>query len=217
MIRLGPKPRLGQSSQVGMRKRKNSGSSRSHAFGGQWTTAKLAVLAEYLSRYTTALKAQPFEKYYIDALAGTGYRDARRRPGTPDTIGPLFPDLAESEPQELLDGSARQALRVIPTFDRYVFIERSRTRCAQLEGLKAEFPELAKAMSVREGDANAVLQELCNGNWKNRRAVVFLDPYGMQVEWTTIEVIAPQSCVSPVQGRSTCGFSSPWAWASIDS
>lgn len=28
------------------------------------------------------------------------------------------------------------------------------------------------------------------GNWRGRRAVLFLDPYGMQVEWQTIEAIA---------------------------
>jgi three-Cys-motif partner protein len=57
--------------------------SKSHRFGGEWTTAKLEVLAGYLKSYTTALKDKPtaersFRKGYIDAFAGTGYRDANR-------------------------------------------------------------------------------------------------------------------------------------------
>jgi three-Cys-motif partner protein len=28
-------------------------------------------------------------------------------------------------------------------------------------------------------------------DWQKERAVVFLDPYGMQVEWSTIEALAP--------------------------
>ena len=31
----------------------------------------------------------------------------------------LFPDLADREPQELLDGSARLALQTMPRFDKY--------------------------------------------------------------------------------------------------
>lgn len=169
---------------------------KAHRFGGNWTTAKLDVLAKYLKSYTTALqdkpsKEHPFRKGYIDAFAGTGYRDARRDDdagGSSQTL--LLPDLAEKEPQELLDGSARLALKTEPHFDRYVFIERNAERCAQLEALKVEFPHLANDIQIRQGDANEEIQKLCDKEWKSHRAVLFLDPYGMQVEWTTIEAIA---------------------------
>lgn len=169
---------------------------KGHRFGGDWTTAKLDVIARYLARYTTALKDQPskdrpFVKAYIDAFAGTGYRDARRDDGLGDTPQALLlPDLAAPEPQALLDGSARLALKTEPRFDRYVFIERSAERCAQLESLRADFPHLANDIQIRQGDANHEIQELCRKDWRSRRAVLFLDPYGMQVEWKTIEAIA---------------------------
>ena len=101
-----------------------------------------------------------------------------------------MPDLAEAEPQALLDGSARLALKTAPRFDRYVFIERSPERCAQLELLKQEFPDLAKDIQIRRGDANSEIRELCSKDWSSHRAVLFLDPYGMQVDWTTVEAIA---------------------------
>ncbi len=161
---------------------------KAHAFGGDWTSRKLNILTRYLAAYTTALKDQPFRKAYIDAFAGTGYRT--RRDEQSSSRGPLFPDLAEPAPQALLDGSARMALQVTPRFDRYIFIESNPDRCAQLETLKDEFPDLADDIKIHPADANVEIQKLCRMNWKSRRAVLFLDPYGMQVEWPTIAAVA---------------------------
>ncbi len=113
-----------------------------------------------------------------------------------------MPDLAEKGPQELLDGSARIALETEPRFDRYVFIERSAERCRQLEALKTEFPQLESDIQILQGDANTEIQALCGSsmNWSSHRAVLFLDPYGMEVEWKTIEAIARTKATSP----STC-------------
>ena len=162
-----------------------------HRFGGDWTEAKLDVLAKYLRGYTTALKNSTFEKFYIDAFAGTGYRNTRRGDAGPAASpSSLLPDLAELEPQALLDGSARRALATDPRFDRYLFVERDAARCVQLETLRAEFTQLTDAIEIRQGDANAEIQALCSGSWHTRRAVLFLDPYGMQVEWATLEAVA---------------------------
>jgi three-Cys-motif partner protein len=168
---------------------------REHQFGGEWTTRKLEVLAKYLQRYTTVLKNTPFHKLYIDAFAGTGYRDARRDDEEDSPQNTLFPDMAESEPQSFLDGSARLALQIEPQFDQYIFIERSPERCAHLESLKSEFPDLAKKVDIRQGDANDKIQDLCAKDWRSNRAVLFLDPYGMQVEWKTIEAIAQTKAI----------------------
>ena len=160
-------------------------------FGGNWTSRKLDVLAGYLKSYTTALKNISFEKLYIDGFAGTGYREARPREDAREGPTQLhFPDLADEEPQTLLSGSARRALKSEPHFDRYVFIEQSADRCARLENLKDEFPVLAERIEIRQGDANTEIPTLCEGDWHSRRAVLFLDPFGMQVEWDTIEAIA---------------------------
>jgi three-Cys-motif partner protein len=63
-----------------------------------------------------------------------------------------------------------------------VFIERSAERCAALEALKSEFPHLANDITIRQGDANIEIRDLCDKdkNWSLHRAVLFLDPYGMQ-------------------------------------
>ena len=174
---------------------------KAHSFGGNWTSTKLDILGKYLSAYTTALKdhptpTRPFVKAYIDAFAGTGYRSMGQDEAT-RSGNLLFPDLAESAPQDLLDGSARLALKTQPRFDRYIFIERSPRRRQVLEELKVEFPNLAQDIRIEQGEANERIRALCgkDKDWSSRRAVLFLDPYGMQVEWETIEAIAATKAI----------------------
>ncbi|HEX4953495.1 MAG TPA: three-Cys-motif partner protein TcmP [Thermoanaerobaculia bacterium] len=173
-------------------RRKQSATSTLHRFGGDWTAEKLEILRRYLVAYSTALKNQPFKTAYIDAFAGTGYRTLK---DSDATVGLLFPDLVDETSQGLLDGSAKMALGVEPRFDRYIFIEKDSGRCAALGKLKEEFPALAADTQIIQGDANTVIQDLCDRNWKNHRAVLFLDPYGMQVEWETIEAIAKTGAI----------------------
>lgn len=163
-----------------------------HEFGGDWTEQKLAVLRKYLSAYTTALERQPFEKLYIDAFAGTGYRTPPQKisdaPQTQQSA--LLPELEDAEAKGLLAGSAKIALETDPPFERYVFVERSPNRCSALEGLRHEFPLLADRIDVRQMEANVAIRRLSAMDWISRRAVLFLDPYGAQVEWATIEAVA---------------------------
>lgn len=168
---------------------------KNHPFGGDWTDDKLRVVQAYLQSYTTALKNKSFRKLYVDGFAGTGYRNHTASGNEESGQALLFPDLAEEEPQALLDGSARLALKARPQFDEYHFFERSRNRSHALEGLKVEFPDLADRIIVRTGDANLLIQALCRQDWKRQRAVLFLDPYGMQVDWATIVAVAGTKAV----------------------
>lgn len=184
-----------------MTPRKIKSSGQDHRFGGDWTAQKLEVLAKYLKAYTTALKdkpspQRPFRKIFVDAFAGTGYRTTRCENTKLDSAKLLFPDLAETEPQQLLDGSAKRALQIDPPFDRYIFIELDAGRCTQLEKLKEEFPDRANRIDIRQGEANEQIRALCaQQDWRSQRAVLFLDPYGMQVEWQTIEAIAKTKAI----------------------
>jgi three-Cys-motif partner protein len=180
------------------KRRRATSQGKAHRFGGDWTSTKLAILEKYLAAYTTALKDKPtpdrpFRKAYIDAFAGTGYRTMRRDEESSANL--LFPDLADAAPQQLLDGSARLALKIHPRFDRYIFIERSAERCAELASLKDEFPDLAVDIRIEQGEANLEIQKICQKDWRSHRAVMFLDPYGMQVEWQTIEAIAKTGAI----------------------
>ena len=154
-------------------------------FGGDWTTEKLERVRKYLSAYTTIMKDRNFRFAYIDAFAGTGYR-TDRQDTNPSEL--MFPEIAEQEVQEFLDGSARIALQVQPKFQNYILIEKDDNRFAELEKLKVEFP--SDDIELIQSDANEYLNDLCGKDWRRHRAVLFLDPYGMEVEWQTVTAIA---------------------------
>lgn len=155
------------------------------AFGGSWTEQKLDVLAKYLGAYTTALKRQPFELLYIDAFAGAGRsRPRRQQSGRPES------DDGARDDESYRDGSPRIALRT-GGFDRYVFIEKAGRQARQLAHLRTDFPELDEAIEILPGDANEIVPGLCRSvRWSGWRGVIFIDPYGMQLDWSTLEAIA---------------------------
>jgi len=166
-----------------------------HRFGGDWTTQKLDVLAKYLAAYTTALSKKRFKLGYIDAFAGTGYREPTKQPDD-GSDNWLFDELANDEPQKMLAGSAALALETTPRFDKYIFVERSAARCAALKSLGERYPDKADAIIVRQEDANVAIREIASKKWgQTHRAVLFLDPYGMQVEWSTIEAVAQTGAI----------------------
>ena len=166
------------------------------SFGGSWTAEKLARLQKYLAAYVQALKGQPFRLSYIDAFAGTGYNTKQNRSNDELTDEALLPELADSAVKEFVDGSARIALKIILPFHQYIFIEKEAGRCKELAKLRVEFPLLADQITIVHDDANTALQALCrNVNWSNQRAVLFLDPFGMQVSWETIRAIAETKAI----------------------
>ena len=162
-------------------------------FGGDWTEKKLKILADYLSRYNTALKNQTFTRVYIDAFAGTGYREKQEKAFA---VPGLFAEIQEEEPQRFLKGSAKRALEVEPPFDKYIFVESDRDNVEHLEHLRQEHKDKTTAIEVVEGDANNFVRQYCKKqNWRSVRAVLFLDPFATQVEWGTIEAVAATKAI----------------------
>jgi three-Cys-motif partner protein len=154
-----------------------------HAFGSDSTDLKLGVLEQYLKAYTTALRSQFRELWFIDAFAGTGNRTIIHEA----VEGGIF---GESAPQrvEQRRGSARIALGVEPAFDRLVFIDLKPSHYRALCALRDEHPE--RNIEVLRGDANQMIREAIAGqSWTGIRAVMFIDPYGMHLEWSTLEAI----------------------------
>jgi three-Cys-motif partner protein len=161
-----------------------------HVFGGVLTDVKLSMVASYLRGFTTALKDKPyFSHWYVDAFAGTGERTIKLE-GKGAT-------LFEGPTEDTIDrrkGSARIALDTRPAFDKLVFIERKKRHFQALQALKAEYVASGAyrddQIQVIRGDANKILQEAAGRpGWRKIRAVLFLDPYGMGVEWPTLEAL----------------------------
>ncbi len=155
----------------------NKGHDDEHAFGGIWTRIKLEALEKYLVAFNTALSKQSFTRIYIDAFAGTGRCD-----------------ITVDGEKTSIDGSARRALATDPPFHKFCFIELRPKKLAALKALETEYPN--KTIEVIRDDANAALKTLCDKYlWRDERAVLFLDPFGMHVEWTTLQAIAKTGAI----------------------
>lgn len=140
----------------------------SHNFGGIWTHIKLHVLEEYLKSYSKVFENQDWcHLIYIDAFAGTG--ECNTRDG-------------------LIDGSAKIALN-IPRFDEFIFIELDENKVEHLKKLKKSYPD--KKIKIINGDCNnEILKILRTYNWNKTRAISFLDPYQMQLFFSTLKAIS---------------------------
>jgi three-Cys-motif partner protein len=158
----------------------------SQDFGKDWTEKKLAMIGKYLPAYTTALKNKNFTLLYIDAFAGTGYRTSKQ-----SETDIMFPEIEDVYTQNFFRGSADIALATTPSFDKYIFIEKDEKKAQELFLLKEKYPDKASTVEIITADANTYLQDFCtNTSWKSQRAVLFLDPFGMEVDWQTIVAIS---------------------------
>lgn len=167
---------------------------------GPWAREKLDALGEYLNFYTTVLKNQGHwcrGTIYIDAFAGPGKSKVRQAAkvanAQPDNLFDEIVPMAEAveEADEFLKGSPRIALDISNPFSSYTFIERNPIRAAELKALAEEYGERRRIV-VREGDASAELLAILasKADWKSFRGVVFVDPFGMHIPWSTLEALA---------------------------
>jgi three-Cys-motif partner protein len=160
-----------------------------HAFGGEWTEAKLEIVSRYANSFQTALKHQPFETWYIDPFAGSGERTETR------VTGGLLEGSPLEEKRVTFEGSARRALNIRPAFHHYRFADTKPAHVEALRKIATEYPD--RDIGVWPGDGNQAIQEIVTAapwtsprNGWRQRGIVFLDPYGMNVSWETLRRIA---------------------------
>ncbi len=164
-----------------------------HKYGGPWSEVKLDAVEYYLQCYSNALTPKNMDIWYIDAYAGSGDRESEKQ------IGGLLEGTALETVVEVLDGSARRALKITPPFKHFIFIEKDQTRAEQLAAIKLEYP--GTDIQVLNGDANSELLNLIGSlPWtrksrSNSRGVVFLDPFSMQVDWSTLQALSATQCL----------------------
>lgn len=158
----------------------------SHKFGGYWTEVKLQALEDYLFFFGHALKNKNFELLYIDAFAGTGECE-----------------ITENNRTRIIPGSVKIAIDLEAAFTKLIFIDDKKKHIKELETLCSEHPKV----EIYYSDANIKVIELCKTiNWKNTRAIMFLDPYGLSVEWETLKSIAATQAIDVFFLFSLSGF-----------
>lgn len=152
-------------------------------FGGRWSDVKLKALEKYLYAYRTVLKRSDFSIEYIDAFAGGGRIEAGAK--------------SEEDEQEsdYRHGSPLIALGVDPSFHKFHFVEKSGAALARLKSQIEESGYGGRNICYYEDDANLALQQICRGWKRNRRAVAFLDPFAMHLQWSTLEEVAKTEAI----------------------
>ena len=137
---------------------------------GEWSEIKLEIIKEYAGVYTRILSKKKWCRgyAYIDAFAGAG-RHLRKATG------------------EFILGSPLNALLVKPPFTEYLYIDLDSKKVDELEKLAKD----NQNVSIYRGDCNEKLVKnifpgLTYQTFK--RALCFLDPYGLHLEWKTVEM-----------------------------
>ena len=141
-------------------------------YWGFWTKGKLAMLREYLDRFTTTTKEKSTEVLYLDVFGGQ-------------------PENRERYTNETLDGSSRIALSINdPPFTRLRFFELEPYATRLDNALRSEFMD--RDFAIISGDCNetihGALADLESVNWAPTFA--FVDPNGPNMHWTTLEALA---------------------------
>jgi three-Cys-motif partner protein len=146
-----------------------------HGWGGDWTRKKIEILIEYAKAYLLIMHKHPYWKLlYFDGFAGSGLIAKDDKIDLDITIGAACRIVEIDEPRP---------------FDYYYFVEKDKHNAEQLrQNTKQAFPN--KNITIKIEDCNVKLKDLANylqtAKGKKTRVLAYLDPYGMQLEWSSI-------------------------------
>ena len=143
-------------------------------FGGPHTIFKLAVLELYGEAYAAIMNTQRgLSSVYIDAFAGDG--DGLTRDG------------------KEYRGSVRVCLEFNPPFSEMHFIESEHSNVQRLNAITGATDQNTE---VHCGDANDVLPKIVRQiDWTKNRGLIFVDPFGLQLNWPTLKIILQEGTV----------------------
>jgi three-Cys-motif partner protein len=143
-------------------------------FGGSWTDQKMRIVVDYAKAYLTIMAKQSWIKtIYFDGFAGSGI-------------------ITGDHGEEVKKGTALRILDITTPkpFDIYYFVELNDAHKCALETQIRENYQDRNAYVIKDNCNNKLvsLSEYLTKN-KSHRALAFVDPYGMDVEWSSIEAL----------------------------
>ena len=164
------------------------------SWGGQWTEEKLDAFEKYVNAYLTIMNVYK-ERYrwkliYFDGFAGSGSRNDDDSQPVSELLLDLFKDeCIDEEELNTYKGAAERVLGIKQSgFDQYVFVDKYKTSSQQLEERLMPFAK-EKNLVFKTSDANEQVITLAKAMHKSNSfaSLVLLDPFGMQVDWSSIE------------------------------
>lgn len=149
-------------------------------FGGSWTEMKISILETYAKQFLTVFKNLPNQKLlYFDGFAGSGDIEIDNQ--------------IESDVQTI-EGAAIRILKIDKprAFDMYYFVEKKKSLANSLEKkIKDLYP--SKEAYIQAKDCNeklvALAKFLRGPKGKEYKVLGFIDPKGMQLEWSSLEIL----------------------------
>lgn len=145
-------------------------------FGGNWTQQKIEMVVAYAKAYLIIMNKYPqYKPLYFDGFAGSG-------------------DIYKNEETdlEIIKGTAIRILEIDEpiSFDTYYFVEKDEKNKVELEKtIKQDFPN--KKTHVVAEDCNKKLRSMATylKEHNEYRVLAFIDPYGMSLDWSSIECL----------------------------
>lgn len=160
-------------------------------WGGSWTIQKLEAFEDYVSAYLTIMhntrkkhNGWPQEIIYFDGFAGSG----KKENNNDDEQKSLFEEMQiDIQEQNVYKGSAERVLGLDKKFDKYIFVDFDENAISSLKKSLEEKKLSNKNCYYIVNDINVVINHFINKFNPQKSALVFLDPFGMQVNWENIE------------------------------
>jgi three-Cys-motif partner protein len=170
---------------------------KQNQWGGEWTEQKLDAFAKYVSAYLTIMNCYRdkcgWKLIYFDGFAGSGRRsnDAIET-SEQDSLLNSLQDEELIHPNDFIvyRGAAERVLSINQKgFDFYYFIDKDKESSDSLKRLLKEKSLFKQGLEFRTDDANIEVCKMAEAMHKNKnlRSLTLLDPFGMQVDWQSIE------------------------------
>lgn len=166
------------------------------SWGGQWTEEKLDAFEKYVNAYLTIMNSHR-EKYhwkliYFDGFAGSGSRNDDSSQAVSELMLDLFKDeYIDEEELNTYKGAAERILGIKQNgFDQYVFVDKNKNSSQQLKNQLEPFAQ-GRNLVFKTSDANEQVITLAKAMHQNKNlaSLILLDPFGMQVDWKSIELL----------------------------
>jgi|HubBroStandDraft_2_1064218.scaffolds.fasta_scaffold83547_2 three-Cys-motif partner protein len=146
------------------------------SFGGNWTVKKIEMIVDYAKAYLTIMNKYPqFKTLYFDGFAGSGNITNERKAD-----------------RQTIKGGAIRILEIdVPkAFDMYYFVEMNEKDAEDLRStVKTSFA--SRNVHVVSEDCNKKLVSMAEFLQRDScwRVLAFIDPYGMSLNWSSVEVL----------------------------
>jgi len=160
------------------------------SWGGSWTEQKLQAFEKYVNAYLTIMLNQrrKFNGWTTNNNLYWRFCWLWWQIFTKDQDTLSFSELNIDESEiKVYKGSAERVVKLDKKFDEYYFIDTDENALNKLKTkIEPHFDEKSKYVFWQK-DINAALIEFSNYLDNSKVALILLDPFGMQLNWESIE------------------------------